>query len=506
MRTYYGCGLALLFVVVPVRATQPERRAEEDVWNVAYLEGARAGFVHTSVREITEKGGKVLRTMSELDLTLRRQGQLIRMRMKTGSEETPDGKVTGVFMDQYQGDRPQLSLKGVVVDGQLEVNVNGSARLHTRVPWNDEVIGLYRQQHLFQERKVKPGDKFSFLSFEPVLSTVVTNRVTVKDYEEVQLLKTKKRLLRVETVPDKVDAQGSGVQLPGLTSWLDEDLLPVRSTFEMPGLGTLVLYRGTKKDVEARGPPPELPDILKKSVIPIRTVIAQPDETLSAVYRITVKGEADPATAFVQDSRQKPKNVKGDTFNLYVRAKRAPEPVANAEGPKGEFLESCHWINSDDPRIQAYARQAVGKETDPWAKARCIEGWVHSQMRVAFDEPFAPAGEAARTLRGDCRQYCLLTTAMCRAAGVPSRTALGLCYGNDRQRGPVMAFHMWTEVWVNGDWVGIDATRGQGYVGATHIKISDHSWHNTQSLTPLLPVFRVLGKLSIDVVSINRTE
>jgi transglutaminase-like putative cysteine protease len=96
----------------------------------------------------------------------------------------------------------------------------------------------------------------------------------------------------------------------------------------------------------------------------------------------------------------------------------------------------------------------------------------------------------------------MLAAAMCRVVGVPSRTAVGLIYANTR-RGPVMAFHMWTEVWVRKQWVPIDATLGRGFVGATHIKISDQSWHNTRSQTPLLPFVRVVGKLSIEVLEVS---
>jgi hypothetical protein len=127
-------------------------------------------------------------------------------------------------------------------------------------------------------------------------------------------------------------------------------------------------------------------------------------------------------------------------------------------------------------------------------------------MRISYAEPFARAGEVAKTLTGDCRQYSLLTTAMCRAAGLPARTALGLCYAYDRKQGPAMAFHMWTEVFVRGAWIALDATRGQGHVGATHLKITDNSWYDTQSLTPLLPVIRVLGKLSIEVVRVDGAD
>jgi transglutaminase-like putative cysteine protease len=95
----------------------------------------------------------------------------------------------------------------------------------------------------------------------------------------------------------------------------------------------------------------------------------------------------------------------------------------------------------------------------------------------------------------------MLTAAMCRAAGVPSRTAVGLVYATDKHGKPVMAYHMWTEVWVVGQWLAIDATRGEGSIGATHVKIADQSWHDTHSVTPLLAVARVLDKLSFEVVS-----
>ncbi len=54
-----------------------------------------------------------------------------------------------------------------------------------------------------------------------------------------------------------------------------------------------------------------------------------------------------------------------------------------------------------------------------------------------------------------------------------------------------------------GQWLGIDATLGQGCIGAGHVKISDHSWHEIHDLQPLLPVTRVLGKVSMEVLSVE---
>jgi transglutaminase-like putative cysteine protease len=195
--------------------------------------------------------------------------------------------------------------------------------------------------------------------------------------------------------------------------------------------------------------------------------------------------------------------MKGNTFEMHVQAIRQPQPIENPGEAKDEFIKSCTFLNCDDAKVKERAERAVGKETDPWKKAQLIESWVHDNMRVNFATPFTTAGQTARDLEGDCRQHGMLATAMCRAAGIPARTAVGLIYVHHRQRGPVMGFHMWTEVWVKGQWLAIDATLGQGSVGADHIKITDSSWYDVQSMTPLLPVTRAIGKVTIEVVRVN---
>jgi transglutaminase-like putative cysteine protease len=505
MRLFGRCYVALFLCTGSLAAADLQGTTVQEVWNVAYLEGSRAGFVHTTVREIGHNGEKLLRTTTELELSVKRFQDSIKLRMETGTEETAEGKVRSVFMRQFLGKDQTLVLSGTVEGDELVVKVDGGARQVKRIPWNDQVVGMYRQERLFQEYKVKPGDNFTYLSFEPTINGVVSTQVAVKDYEDVELLKVKKRLLRVESVPDKIQIPGANFQLPALTSWLDKDLQAVRSQVEMPGLGKMVLYRTTA--AAARAPVSDkLPNIGLTSLLPIKQRIAQPYDTWSATYRISVRNDDDPATAFVQDSRQRITNVKGNSFDLHIQAGRSAETnaLAASDSPGAEFLESSYFINCDDEKVKEHARRAVGQVKDPWQKALRIEKYVHDRMeKKNFTEAFATADQVARTMEGDCTEHSMLAAAMCRAAGIPARTAIGLVYVDDRSRGPSMGFHMWTEVWNKGQWTPIDATLGRGYVGATHLKITDHSWHETQSLTPLLPVVRVLGKLSIEVLSVN---
>src|SRR5262249_38339482 len=76
-------------------------------------------------------------------------------------------------------------------------------------------------------------------------------------------------------------------------------------------------------------------------------------------------------------------------------------------------------------------------------------------------------------------------------------------YFDDPQKGPMLAFHMWTEVFVRDQWVALDATLGRGVVGPAHLKVAEHGWNDTRSLAPLLPGLRVLGKIKVEVIEVK---
>lgn len=500
MRTSTITGLVLLLLGQPQFAGAGEGKPVKEVWDAIYLEGGKAGFFRTSVVQTTVNGLPSFRTTQELDMTVKRYNALSRMRMETGTEETADGRVTGVSMRQYLDQGKQLILTGRVEGTQLLLSVSGG-RQDKGVRWHPETIGFYKQLRLFAERRVKPGDRFHYVSYEPTINAPVTIRVTVKDLEEVELLRGKQRLLRVEAVPDKVEVPGQAVQLPAMTLWLDGNLEPARSQTELPWVGKLVYYRTTREVALAKnGAAPKI-DIGAAADIPLRKPIPNAHQVKAVTYGITLKGDDDPRSALAQDQRQELLALQGNRLQLRVRAVRNPGPAAAREAG-AEYLASNYFLTSDDAQVKLHAARAVGAETDPWRKAQAVERWVFQNMRKSSMVEFTTAGQVARNLIGDCRQHAILTAALCRAAGIPSRTAVGLVYVA-KPTGPVLGFHMWTEVFVHGQWLGLDATFGGGSVGAGHVKIADHSWHNTESLTPMLAVLRVLGKMEIEILAVE---
>ncbi len=469
--------------------------AGQEIWEAAYLEGARAGYFRTSFVPIEVDGQKLIRARQLLHLNVKRFDKIVKLQMESGTDETTDGKVVGVYM-QLQGADGDVVLTGVVKDNVLHVEVKD--RVKRQIPWNDKVIGMQAQEKLFVGKKFKAGDKASYQSFEPSLNAVVTVHATVNEPEEVDLAGKKRSLFRTVLSSDKIEVPGHVVQLPPITVWMDEKGLILRRQVEIPGLGKIVLVRTTRDAALAGGDLAKLVDIGLKALIPINKKIPRANDTTSAVYRITID-DPKPETALATDERQKIEKIGNKVIELQVKAVTRP-PAEGKDEAGAEFLKSCFYLDSDNALVRELTARAVGDETDAWFKARRIEGWVRKNMTVDATVPFSPAGQVAKQLRGDCRQHAMLAAAMCRAAGVPSRTAIGVIYGEDRQGRPIFGFHMWAEVNVRGRWLGIDGTLGEGSVGAAHIKVTDHSWHDTPSLTPLLPLQRVIGKMKIEVV------
>ncbi|MGL4552409.1 MAG: transglutaminase-like domain-containing protein, partial [Gemmataceae bacterium] len=443
-------------------------------------------------------------TVRTVKLTVKRYGSVMPIEIEQTCDETADGKVLALGLNQSLGKDKQSAVTARVEGKKLHLE---SGKAKRSQPWDEACLGLYAQEQAFARRKAKPGDKFSLASFELSAEIPLTLRVEVKGEENVDRMaaagdgvkREPAKLVRAEITTDKIFVGGTEVQLPPKTAWLDGDGQTVREQFEFPGLGVITQFTTTREAAQKEGIAPDLlPDLGTNIMIPLNKEIARPYDAARVVYRVSVDAPGKPP--FVTDERQEVKLPLGKTFELWVTSVREPGRDEKAASPGTEFTESNRFIDSDSPVIRALARRAAGGEKKPHALALKLEKWVHENMRFDAGVGFPPASQTAGDLKGDCRQHALLLAALLRASDVPARTALGLIYTREPGKGPVFAFHMWTEAYLGGRWVALDAIQGKGFVGATHLTMVQHSWAGTQTLAPLLPIAGVLGKVKIDVL------
>jgi transglutaminase-like putative cysteine protease len=280
------------------------------------------------------------------------------------------------------------------------------------------------------------------------------------------------------------------------TLWVEEGGQILKSFTDSSG--GMVTYRTTREAAQREG---AKADLIATSIVKVARPISNPENSRDVVYKVSMAG-TDPTQLFPDDRRQSIK--AGSEAGIALLEVKTAGPDDGTPGPDAvdpEFLRSNPMITSDDPRVVALARRAVGASVDPWAKAQAITKWVAINLKDKnFETTFAPADEVARTLAGDCTEHGVLTAAMCRAEGIPARVVTGLVYVN--QLGG-FGFHMWNEVYVNRRWVAIDATFDQTQVDAVHLKLSDSSLDGVAPFETFLAVSRVFGKLKLEAVEIR---
>ncbi len=478
-----------------------------DLWESCYARDSlgrdhRIGYSHVFTEKVMNNGIIGVRCTRELRLTFKRDGQLSQLRADVGCEESEAGTITATFMKHWIGTNQSLDMKGLVTpDGKhLKLSITSSKKVDREIPWSDKIISTRKELSIYKLKNIRPGEKFTYQIFEPSIAYTVNINVVVKGEEAVVPPQGGKRtLLRVEAIPEKIQ----NVQLPAAINWCDPKTLEVvLSQIDMPDLGLLTFQRSTKQ--VATGPLGDVPDLMKQQAIRLNERLSGDVHGLRSItFRLTPKKGVNASELLKSDDRQVMKERTDGSLELIITAIRQPVKKDKMAPVAKEYTESNHFINSDDAEVQALARKAIGTLKNPWDQARAIERWVRSNMKVAnYTEALATADHVAKTLSGDCTEYSMLTAAMCRAVGIPSRTAIGLIYVDSPSfGGPALAFHMWTEVYIEGQWLGLDATLGRGMVGPGHIKITDHSWYNVSSVKPLLPVMGfIMAKPKIEIL------
>jgi len=277
-----------------------------------------------------------------------------------------------------------------------------------------------------------------------------------------------------------------GVQVE---SWIDDAGRVVRSSSVMGFAMERTVFElvDLKAESAVAGGPRSAPDLILSTAIASNVDLGT--ATDHPELRFVLKG-VDLDGFQLDGGRQE---LRGDT--LIVRREVLGELVPGYTLPYRsmdlrEALEPEPLIQSDDPRIQAEARRAMGRvwRPDPTEIAERLNRWVHQKLAktVAFSVPSAVAVLEAG--EGDCNEHTVLFVALARAQGLPARIAVGLVYLDG-----VFFYHAWPEVWL-GEWVAMDPTFGEAPASAAHLRFV------TGGLAQQVEIVRLLGRLRIEVV------
>lgn len=468
---------------------------ERETWDITYIMGSRAGYVRTTVKEVTHSGSKAVRIEALNYLDVKRSGERIVPESRVVSIETPEGRLLRFESQMQLGPGPMQTV-GRVVGQRLELEISTQGKkTATSIPWPAGCGGPFSVEESLRREPMQPGGKRSVRTLVPGFNQVATVAMTAKDYEAVELPGGTQEMLRIDTelrFP-------SGQVLKG-SMWTDRKGDTLKSRIAAMNMETV---RATKALALKKLEEVDL-DLLWDLAVKVQRRLPDAHGSERIRYRVQLESD-DPAKVFVSGVSQQVKSTGPHTAELTVYALRSGRPGGNPDAPDDppgdEDRQPNNLIQSDDPNIVVMAKKAAAAEEDPWKVALALEQYVGELIELKdYSQAFATAAEVAQKPVGDCTEHAVLLAALARARGIPARVAVGLVY---MQGTGSFGYHMWNEVYVDGRWIPIDATLGRGGIGAAHLKLAHSSLKGASAYSSFLPVIQVIGRLKVEVLEVE---
>ncbi len=469
---------------------------------MATIQGQRVGHSHTIVRQVNEAGRPVVKVAQTLQLSIRRYGAVTKMDVDYHDTETPDGRLIDFELTSRMGATP-MHTTGKVAGTRLDLQFESQGQTQNHaVSWPAQAGGLLAPLLSLRAAPLKPGEHrtVKHLNFD---GQVCTTELTAQKEEDVKLWSGSARLLKVDSVEQIASDATNRPPAIKATLWTDAAGEVLKTLVEQMDLA----YYRVSADVANQPVITADFDLGKATLIKVDRPIRRPHDTLWVRYRIHLD-EGNPVAVFPAGPSQEVTRVDEHTAEVTVRAIRPAAGEQNAaigkaaatnkDAPTDDDRKPNNFIQSDDPRIVAQAKEAVGEEVDPWKEAVALESYVHRAMKeVDFSQAFATAAEAAQSRVGDCKAHAVYLAALARARGIPARVAVGLVY---MPQSETFGGHMWSEVYIGGRWIGLDGTLGKGGIGGGHLKLSHSSLAGVTAYDAIYSMLQIMGRLKIQVL------
>lgn len=374
----------------------------------------------------------------------------------SGHEVDVNGAVEGGFLRAH-----------IVTAGErypIELPVDNSLRLTTSVGFNAVSFPA-----------LKPGDTFQIDTFDPLTLSASQAKISCTGTEMIEILGE-----QVESRVVIVDSNGVKTR-----AWISDSGEVLRA--ETP-VGFIVERTNQEAAMGNLDTAPQSDTLGRLAAVSSSGLVPH-----RGVQRMTVRLRSeDPATPIPVDDTQ----VLDADGRLVIQVPSAASASAwptVSDSPGDEYLQGDPFVQAGSTRIQEQSEYIVSGSLGDWDKAMKLYTWVYESIEKAPVLSVPSALDVLEKRRGDCNEHTVLYTALARAAGIPTRIAIGIVWSDEYD---AFYYHAWPEIYV-GRWVWIDPTLGQPIADATHIKLLTGGIENWWQLVPYL------GKLRVEVEALD---
>lgn len=459
----------------------------DESWYVHRIGEAKIG--HRWVRNYRDDKSSETRSLVIDQLEIPRFRSVARQTLRTAERMDANGVVQAMAYEHTSGG--QRNRVAAVVEGDtlhLRRQVqrgNGKPTTQTsELPWSPSIGGFYALERSLQRKPLEPSETRVVSVLQPISDSVLPYTLKVEPDPNGTTADNQRIVARPNS---------SGPAVETLTFWVDaqRNLARQDSSFL-----NRTMVQAT--EIEAMSPSDIVDfDVALSASVPLAKPLVEPESLRTARYRLRWTGDATPPLVncsyqrFTAESANSAVIEVGQTF---------PGPASPAPVPPGPAdIQPNRWLEVAHDSIQSLAGAAIGQETDVGKAALAIRAYVYQWLdKTEADQILATARQAAEGRKGDCTEHAMLVASACRAVNVPARIAIGLIYDEPSQS---MVYHMWTEIWLDGDWQPIDATRPHGDFNASRIKLAHNNLSDASDVGIVMPVLQAAGRLEIEVLA-----
>ena len=418
--------------------------AETQRWQVVNANELKVG--HALVTRTVSESGVI--DSERIEIRFGKTGRRARYRLHFEIESAPDGSLRRMLREVETAEG-HSRVEAIAVGGDLDVShgsgrkkttqrVAGAARDLKSDEWARDWLSAVGRGEAREPWKYRTWDAAKLESVTIELSAFPADPVANVERRVFSSRGTTGSRLRV-------DAQGNVVR-------------------EIMALGSFELTRSDATEREALAEDQvfdHIAPLLQKS--PYRIPARDMDQKIR--YRLENHGN----TLALPVGGGQRSWIEGDATWMQVCASC---PLDGVELPADErrlALEPTQWLESADPYLLKRALFFTEGRKDPAAKMQRLTEFVRSHMGTEFDMlGYGTALEALHSRRGDCTEFAVLLAAMGRAAGVPTRIAIGRVYARHFEGyRHVFVPHAWVQAWTGAGWESFDAAIGS--FDSTHL-------------------------------------
>ncbi|MBN2583519.1 MAG: transglutaminase domain-containing protein [Planctomycetes bacterium] len=408
------------------------------------------------VRERTVDGEKVT-SREKIVTTVLRNGSEVEMVIETINEETTAGKPLGFETISKDSNSVTRTVGRRGDDGRWTVTQETAGQTRTMTAdYPSEALMPEGERLAARSHQFASGTHFTIKSFSATSMATVPIEVTIIGKEKIDLLGRVLEATRVEHL----------IHLP------KGDVLEVR---HLDDQGRLVRIEGPAAHARvqfvrcdkafATSKVQSTEDFFAGSYVPC----PKPLPVLASRLVLTLKPKGEAKIDVPQTDSQKVETAFDGTVTVTIESNAVAGsqalPYDGSDAAALEALKPTRYVQSDDELIVETARREIGKTGDVVQAVRRLATWVDRRLSSKnLSVGYASASEAIRSREGDCTEHAVLLAALCRAAGVPARTATGMIYVRRvGTQANVFGAHQWTQVHIGGKWRDVDATVAPPY-------------------------------------------